>query len=150
MQEIKLDFENLAFENAINFFSSVKEELFNKISRNKAKTLPLTSKKSNRSYFAIAASIAVLLLIGSIYMYSELNSVKDELQIVSEENLILNNQIEDLNASLEENNKRYETINDPETEKYVLRGNHLMPVATAISYVNDSKKNRCNKHKTVT
>ncbi len=140
LEEIELGFENLAFENAIDVSSSVKEELFISISRNQTNRLPLTSKKSNRSYFAIAASIGVLLLLGSLYMYSELNSVKNDLKIVNEENMNLNNHIDELSLSLEETNKWYETINDPETEKYVLRGNDLMPDATVISYVNDSKK----------
>lgn len=140
LEQIEIDFENLAFENGINAPDTVKKQLFQSIADKGVKTLPIDSNKTKNYSLGIAASIAGLLSIGSIYMYSELASIKQQLQIVEQDNIQLNTDLENLNTDLVETKKWYATINDPETEKYVLKGNSLLPSATLISYVNDSKK----------
>ncbi len=138
--EIESSFENLANDNEVDVPISVKNEIFNEIARNKTKMIPLDVTQSKTSYIWIAASVAVLMFIGYIYLFSELNSLNADFQTVSEENKDLNNQIEELNSSLKETNNWLATVNNPETEKYVMKGNKLMPEATVISYVNDVKK----------
>ena len=138
LQEIELSFEHLAFDNAVNVSDDVKQALFSKISEQKTKNL--NNKNSNKFYFAIAASIALFMLIGSVYLFSELKSTKEQLQIVENENSALLNEMQSLNNSIEQTKKWYATINDPETEKYVMHGNDRMPEVKVISYVNDIKK----------
>lgn len=140
LEQIEIEFENLAFENEIEVPETVKKQLLQSIVGKSVKTVSLDSHKTKKHYLGIAASIAAFFLMGSIYLYSELTSVKQQMEIVEEDNIQLKNNLENLNTDLVETKKWYATINDPETEKYVLKGNSLLPNATLISYVNDAKK----------
>lgn len=140
LNEIESSFEHLAADNGIDVPGSVKEELFSKIDRSKVKTIPKDATESKTSFIWMVASVAVLFFISTIYLFSELNSLKEEVQIVTKENKNKDKQLKQLNAALDETNKWYETINNPETEKYVMKGNSLMPEATVIGYVNDKEK----------
>ena len=140
LESIEISFEQLGVDNSIVVPDFVKDKLLNKIKEDTKIKMVSAPEKNYKTYFAIAASIAGLLLASSIYLYSELSGAHSELEIVEQENTLLNESIYDLNSSLSEVNKWYITINDPETEKYVLKGNDLMPEARMISYVNDSKK----------
>lgn len=140
LYDIELSFEKMAFENAMEVSPDVKTRLMQKVRKSTTRTLTEAQLRPNRSYLAVASSIAALLFIGSVYLYMQLQDVQEELQIVSDQKKDLNDQIEELNTSLAETAKWYATINDPDTEKYVLRGNTSMPDATVIGYVNDAKK----------
>lgn len=140
LDAIEESFEKMAFENAIDTPINIKSELLNTISNTTTNTVSIAPQKSLRSYLNIAASIAALLLIGSVYMYSQLNSTKKRLEVVEQENAKLNSNIENLNNYLSETNKWYVAINDPDVQKYVLTGNAMMPEATVISYVNNIDK----------
>lgn len=140
LEQIETDFENLAIENGIQVPESVKEQLLKSVSKSGIKTMSLDKDKTKSYYLGIAASIAAVLLVGSIYLYSELNATKEELQIVEENNSKLNDDLENLNDILTETNTWFATINNPETQKYVLKGNALMPNATVIIYVNNADK----------
>lgn len=140
LEEIEFNFEQLGFDNAMEVPNEVKMNLLNEIAKDKDVVPTLKISKSKGYYFPIAASIAALLLIASIYTISELNKTKQQLQTVSNVNKKLNQQIEELNTSLEKTNNWYALINDPNTEKYVLKGNDLKPEAVVISYVNDAQK----------
>jgi len=140
LESIELSFEELAKENAIDAPASIKSKLLEHISKPEPKVIELSSQKSLRSYLNIAASVAALLCIGLIYMFTQLNATKRQLQVVEEQNIKLNKNIDNLNEYLTETNKWYVAINDPDVQKYVLKGNALMPEATVISYVNNTNK----------
>lgn len=130
---LEADFETMALENAIQPPSSAKTHLLQSVSKSKA-------PNKSKFYLNIAASIAGFLFLSSIWMYSQLNSVKKELQVVEDENIRLNRNIENLNDYFAETNKWYVAINDPDVQKYVLTGNTLLPEAKVISYVNHKDK----------
>ena len=140
LETIEADFENLAFDNAIDAPKQVKHDLINTISKPSQKVIPLANEKSLRSYLNIAAGIAAVFCIGLIYMFTQLNATQNQLKTVEKENIKLNKNIENLNNYLTETNKWYVVINDPDVQKYVLKGNALMPEATVISYVNNLNK----------
>ena len=140
VETIESSFESLAFENAIDPPTSVKTNLLRDISTSPTKIIAIRPQKSLRSYLAIAASIAALLFVGTIYMYTQLNTTKNQLKIVEQENTKLNNNINNLNTSLEKTNTWYAMINNPDVEKYILTGNSQMPEAKVISYVNNVDK----------
>ncbi len=140
LDTIEANFEKMALENAIDAPKEIKSNVLNTISKSSTKTVSIAPQKSLRPYLNIAASVAALLFIGSIYMFSQLNNTKKQLQLVEQENKKLNSNIENLNNYLMETNKWYVAINDPDVQKYVLTGNALMPEATVISYVNNEKK----------
>lgn len=140
LETIETSFQELAFENAIDAPSSVKSELLKNTKNSSSKVVSISPEKSLRPYLNIAASIAAVLCIGLIYLFTQLNTTKRQLQFVEEENTKLNKNIDNLNEYLSETNKWYVAINDPDVQKYVLKGNALMPEATVISYVNNANR----------
>ena len=140
---LEIDFENLGLENSVVPPPGVKSRLLAEITSTSSQTpkvVTLNKKSSSRFYLGIVASVAALLMVGSFWMYSQLNEVKEQLQIVELDNSELNNTIEDLNVKLKENNASFNTIINPDTEQYILKGNTSLPEAKVVSYVNHETK----------
>ena len=121
--DLEVDFENLGLENAIAAPKFVKSELLSKLRSElihtpKVVTLGKTGKA--KFYLGIAASVATLLMVGSFWMYSQLNIAKQQLQTVETNNTELNTTIEVLNRELKETNTFYTAIDNPDTEQYIL------------------------------
>jgi anti-sigma-K factor RskA len=140
LESIELNFESMAFEHAIAVPASVKKTLINKVSGEAPQVIPLQSRNRTRNYLSIAASISALLVVSSMYFYSEWNTTKQNLKLVEDQNKALNIKIDNLSKDFDETKSWYTAINDPNTEKYILTGNQLMPEAKVISYVNNSTK----------
>jgi len=136
LEVIELQLEKLSLENAIEPPKAVKKNLLKNITKKQAE--PITLKTNNRFkfYSGIAASIALFLLVGSIYLFSKLNNTGEELKVVETEKENLIKSIDSLNLKLENTSTRLALLNSPDTQKYVLKGNALLPNATLVSYVN--------------
>jgi anti-sigma-K factor RskA len=139
---LEKDFETIGLENAITPPPFVKAQLFDNVksSTHSSKVVQLNTTTNTKFYLGLAASVAALLLVGSFWMYNQLNTVKKQLQMVQTNNSELNTVIDHLNKELENNNSLYAAIAHPETEKYILKGNDLSPTAKVISYVNHTTK----------
>lgn len=140
--QLEEDFETLGLENTITPPALIKSNLLNAINSasNDTKIVELKPNSSSKFYLGIAASIVALFMIGSFWMYNQLNTVKQQLQTVENEKTELNTTIESLNKELKNKNSLYAAIAHPETEKYVLTGNDISPETKVISYVNHSTK----------
>jgi anti-sigma-K factor RskA len=140
--QLEHDFEMLGLENAITPPPSVKSQLLDTIQSTSkdSKVVELKSRDNSKWYLGIAASIAVLLLVGSFWMYNQLNDIKQQLQTVENEKTELNNTIENLNKQIENESAIYATLIHPDTEQYILKGNTLMPEGKVVSYVNHNTK----------
>ena len=141
--QLEKDFETLGLENAIAPPSFVKSKLLEHIKPTVSQTpkaVDLKQKKTTKFYLGIAASLAALLMLGSFWMYSQLQDVKRQLQTVEANNDELNNTINDLNTELQQTNALYSAIANPDTEQYILKGNDLLPEAKVVSYVNHKTK----------
>lgn len=136
------DFERLGLDNAITPPDFVKAQLLKKITDNikQTKEVTLESNRNSNWFLGIAASIALLLFAGSAWMYNQLNSFKQKLEIVENEKLELDNKINTLNKQLNNELALLTTITHPDTEQYILKGNTLMPEGKVISYVNHETK----------
>lgn len=137
------DFENIGLDNSINPPAFVKSKLLDQVKRtqdSETKVVSLEKQNNTKLYLGIAASFAGLLMVGSFWMYSQLNEVKEQLQTVELNNTELNSTIEVLNVKLKENNASYNAIVNPDTEQYILKGNALSPDAKVVSYVNHQSK----------
>ena len=140
---LEIDFENLGLENSVIPPPGVKSRLLAQIKSTSSQTpkvVTLNKRSSTRFYLGIVASVAALLMVGGFWMYSQLNEVKEQLQIVELDNSELNSTIEVLNVKLKENNTSFSTIVNPDTEQYILKGNALLPEAKVVSYVNHNTK----------
>jgi anti-sigma-K factor RskA len=139
-KNLEANFETMAFENAITPPKVVKTNLMASVKSNQTKIIPINNNNSTQTYFSIAASVAAVLLIGSIWMFSQLNKTRRQLQIVEEQKSLLLEDIQDLSKNLETSSKWATILNSPDTEQYILNGNALAPEAKIVSYVNHKNK----------
>jgi anti-sigma-K factor RskA len=141
--EIEQGFETIGLDNAITPPSVLKSQLLAQIKTTATeapKVLEFNQTSNAKFYLGIAASFAGLLMVSSFWMYSQLNDVKQQLQTVETDNSELNTTIEALNTKIEENNTLYAAIVNPDTERYILKGNVSLPEAKIVSYVNHKTK----------
>jgi len=140
--QLEEDFERLGLENSITPPDVVKLELLSAIkeSSNTTKVVTLETKRNKSWFLGIAASIALLLFAGSVWMYIQLNDIKEELQIVENEKLELDQKVNTLNQQFSDELALFTTITHPDTEQFILNGNALMPEGKVISYVNHETK----------
>jgi anti-sigma-K factor RskA len=137
------DFETIGLENSVTPPAFIKSNLLNAVKSahsTKTETVALSNNTNTKFYLGIAASIAGLLMIGSYWMYTQLNAVKEQLQMVEINNNELNSTIDVLNVQLKENNASFNAIVNPDTEQYILKGNASLPEAKVVSYVNHQNK----------
>ncbi|WP_027124418.1 anti-sigma factor [Gelidibacter mesophilus] len=88
-------------------------------------------------WYSIAASIAALIFAGSAFMLHDQNtSLNHENQVVVDEIFDLRSDIEDNNNKLENVMLQFKNLNNPETEKYVLRGNSRAKNLQTVAYIN--------------
>lgn len=88
-------------------------------------------------WFSIAASIAAFIFAGTAFLLYEQNvSLIHENQVVVEEIFDLRSDIEDNNLRLDKVMHEFMKLNNPETEKYVLRGNSRAKDLKTVAYIN--------------
>ena len=91
--------------------------------------------------FSVAASIAALIFAGtSTYFYNQNQKLHSETMVVDEE-------IEDLRSDIAQNNKMLDKVmrqllklNNPETEKYIIKGNERAKDLKTVAYINPKER----------
>jgi len=98
-------------------------------------------RKRSRSWYSIAASIVALVFAGSAYMlYNQNRVLVEENNTIAEEIFDLRNDINENNNKLDNVLREFNKLNNPETEKYVLRGNERAKDLKTIAYINSIEK----------
>jgi len=103
--------------------------------------IALQQNKKPIPWFGIAASVAALIFGAmSFFLYSQNQSLLDK-------NTLANNQINELrldaaqtNSDLADVTKKYDMLNNPETNKYILRGNMRAKNLKTVAYINPVDK----------
>ena len=101
-----------------------------------------TTKKYKSWYkFSVAASVAALLFAGTSYMFYSQN------QKLTNENQVVVDEIFDLRSDIAQNNKMLDNVmrqllklNNPETEKYIIKGNERAKDLKTVAYINPKEK----------
>ncbi len=99
----------------------------------------LAMSKTNRKtpWYSIAASIVALLFAGSSYiMYEQNQDLRHENQVVVDEVFDLRSDIKENSEHLEDVMQQFLELNNPETEKYVFRGNSRAKDLKTVAYIN--------------
>lgn len=129
--------EVLAKATAVEAPKFIFNSVMNEIEKDENPVMSL--KKSNRTtpWYSIAASIIALLFAGGYVLKTQQN------QDLRKENQVVVDEIFDLRSDIEENNKRLDNLmhefmklNNPETEKYVFRGNDRAKDLKTVAYIN--------------
>ena len=116
-------------------FSTIKD----KISAGDTKVITLPQRSTNwSSYVGWAASIA--LAIGFLWMYTQYETLKDQIQVAHEENQKLEQQIADSDMSLEKSQELLSTIRDKNIAVVALGGQAVSPTSYAKAYWNKEEQ----------
>ena len=92
-------------------------------------------------WYSIAASIAALIFAGtSFLLYDQNRSLLDENNTIAEEIFDLRDDIQDNNNKLDDVMRQFMRLNNPETAKYVLRGNDRAKDLKTVAYINPIDK----------
>ncbi|MBU2997359.1 anti-sigma factor [Cellulophaga baltica] len=116
--------------------SSVKgfNDVLNRIQDN-TKVIPLNEKKSNwSSYLGWAA--AIVLAVGFAWMYNQNTTLQSEINVASQNNELLEKQIEDAKTSLDKSQELLTTIRDKDIQVVALGGQAVSPTSYAKAYWN--------------
>ncbi|MDG1729981.1 MAG: anti-sigma factor [Algibacter sp.] len=107
---------------------------------------PVVKLKTSYTYkkwykFSIAASIAALIFAGTSYLfYNHNQKLSNENQVVVEELFDLRSDIEQNNKMLDKVMRQLLKLNNPETEKYIIKGNERAKDLKTVAYINPKEK----------
>jgi len=100
-----------------------------------------TKERRVSIWYSIAASAAAILFaMTSFYFYNQTQILHNETVIVDEEIQDLRNDIANTNNKLESVMKQFMRLNNPETEKYIIRGNQRAKNLKTVAYINPKEK----------
>ena len=115
--------------------------VFNKL--DESPVIDLKPKRNSKSWhkFTVAASIAALVFAGLSYsFYNQNQKLSRENQVVVDEIFDLRNDIEKNNTMLNSVMRQLLKLNNPDTEKYLLKGNERAKNLKTVAYINPKEK----------
>lgn len=102
-----------------------------------SKVVNLHPKRKFPYWASIAACIAALVFAGTSYMfYNQTQVLKDENNTIADEIFDLRGDIDQNNVMLDNVMRQLMKLNNPETQKYVLRGNERAKDLKTVAYIN--------------
>lgn len=105
------------------------------------KVIHITQKETSTPWYFMAASVAaVIFAIAATALYFDNKSLKSENQVVVEEIFDLRSDIEKTNAQLSDLMRKFQKLNNPDTQKYVLSGNERASNLKTVAYINPVEK----------
>ncbi len=134
-QQLEADFERMAQEEAIAPPPAVKKQLMGTLNQ-LSPTTATPSKNTNKWPLAIAASLVLLMGLTSFFIFQKMKGVETELQLVEQKNTLLEDTLKEMTTVLSALESENKVMGDPNTQKYILKGNALSPDALAVGYVN--------------
>lgn len=127
--------EIIAKANAIEAPKFILDAIHNDIEDQPVIKFHNTRKKT--AWYSIAASIAAFIFAGySFFLYQQNQTLSNENQVVVDEIFDLRSDIENNNNKLDNIMHQFMKLNNPETEKYVLRGNDRAKNLKTVAYIN--------------
>ena len=118
-----------------HILTSILEELEEK------PVLTLHAAQHRTAWYSIAASFAAIgFAVMSFLLYQKNITLSEENQVVVEEIFDLRNDIDSYNSKLDNVMFQFQKLNNPETEKYVLRGNSRAKDLKTVAYINSIDK----------
>ena len=143
-QEMQENLEILAKANAVEAPDFILENVKTALASEKVKDTPVVALDTNHRktpWYSIAASIIALLFAGSSYlMYQKNQELVKENQVVVDEIYDLRNDINRNSLLMDDMKRQIQELNNPETQKYVFRGNHRAKNLKTVAYINPVEK----------
>ncbi|MDO6597807.1 anti-sigma factor [Oceanihabitans sp. 2_MG-2023] len=138
---LQQNLEIVAKSNAIEAPEHILNDILSAIDEKPVIALQTAPKQKTWYMFGIAASITALIFAGSTFMFY-LNN-----QDLLRENEIIAEEIFDLRSDIDQNNKmlsdimqQFKQLNNPETQKYIIKGNERAKNLKTVAYINPVEK----------
>jgi hypothetical protein len=138
---LQYNLEIVAKSNAIEAPKSILNTILDELDDTPVVKMTTTTRLKIWYKFSVAASVAALIFAGNSY-FLHLKNEK-----LSEENQVVVDEIFDLRSDIEANNKKLDNImnqfmelNDPNTYKYIMKGNNLAKNLKTVAYINPKEK----------
>lgn len=130
---------------AIEAPASVLDNVLQAIDSEETPVIPLRTKSRRKKtwfkYTTVAASfIAALFAVASFIFYTQNLELKKENQVVVDEIFDLRGDIEMNNKKLDAIMSQFKQLNNPETQKYVIKGNNRAKNLKTVAYINPKEK----------
>ncbi len=132
-QQLEADFEKMAFENAIAPNQKVKERLKHRLQDS-------ATQKSYKFPLLAAASLALLFLLTTFWMYNKWQAAEESLNLMQSQTSSLEERLNVLEENYQLTNNRLQIINSPNTIPFILKGNNQVPDSRAVAYVNHQNR----------
>ncbi|WP_246124403.1 anti-sigma factor domain-containing protein [Bizionia gelidisalsuginis] len=132
--------ELVAMVNAKEAPHHILDSILKEIDTKPVITLNKTSKKSWFNY-AVAASIIAFLFAGSsVFLLNKNAELNNENQVIVDELFDIRSDLQRNNDRLEALALEFKQLNNPETEKYILKGNRRAKNLKTVAYINPKDK----------
>ena len=135
--------DKLEFSSQLNAVKAPKLVLSNVLDALDDKPVIALKPKRTRKWYslAIAASLTALMLgVSSVYLYNQNKQLSSENQTIADEIFDLRSDIANNNSTLTQLLEQFKQLNNPETEKYVLKGNTRAKNLKTVAYINPEEK----------
>jgi hypothetical protein len=131
--------EIIAKSNSVEAPRHILKSILDNIEEKPVISLNTTSYRT--PWYSIAASfVAVAFAVMAFLMYQKNMALITENQVVVEEIFDLRSDIDSYNSKLDRVMLQFQSLNNPETEKYVLRGNSRAKDLKTVAYINSIDK----------
>lgn len=141
---LQYNLEIVAKTNAIEAPKNILNNILEELDDRPVVKMKTTSKKEKyRSWFkfSVAASVAALIFAGTSFLfYNQNKKLSEENQVVVEEIFDLRDDIEQNNKMLDNVMRQLLKLNNPETEKYIIKGNERAKDLKTVAYINPKEK----------
>lgn len=140
-EELQINLEILSKTKAVIAPKHILENVKEVIEVEKTPVIALSNARRRTPWFSIAASIIAMLFAGASFLMHQKNlDLQHENQVVVDEVFDLRSDIDANNKKLDEVMRQFEDLNNPETEKYVMRGNSRAKNLKTVAYINPVDK----------
>ena len=137
--KLQENLEILAKANAVEAPKFILDAVLEKIEEKPV--IALSAPRHKTPWYSIAASVAALIFAGTAFLLFQHNkALVKENQAVVDEIFDLRGDIKKNNDRLDEVMRQFMKLNNPETEKYVLRGNERAKDLKTVAYINPIDK----------
>lgn len=137
-EQLQDNLEILAKAQSVEAPKFILDSVLKEIKKEEVPVIKMSAPVHSRTpWYSIAASIAALIFAGMSFVLFEQNAdLNRENQVVVDEIFDLRSDIENNNRKLENVMLQFKNLNNPETEKYVLRGNSRAKNLKTVAYIN--------------
>ncbi|GAA3615802.1 anti-sigma factor [Flavivirga amylovorans] len=138
---LQYNLEIVAKSNAVEAPKSILNNILEELDEKPVVSLNAQKKYKSWYKFAVAASIVAFVFAGTSYhFYSQKRKLSQENQIVVDEIFDLRSDIAKNNLMLDNVMRQLLKLNNPETEKYIIKGNERAKNLKTVAYINPKEK----------